>query len=399
MLPTSDHSLLVPTPQGVREPSAPATPGGDGNSESLTTAQRAEREAAVFSADFEASAEWRARERATDPSPDKPAARTPRLTFEQMAARAMALHDESAGTDAAPPSAAAPPVAAAASSPAASVPGSSGRLSREEWLKRELDAERLRKRTERASAERIAKLKDGVHVFGPRKQESLLRARQTVRARTMEARPAQLRRHLVELQADPVTAYLVIGLKRICDARGWSPVDIAARRVFALLLFLRELAIPHAWNTRYVRPRARRGSRRLAAPEKLGGSHFGTVSKFTPCARAIDQRRVLTEVLALEGHSAEDDRSSSVKTVQRALRTLESVSLIQSVQVPPSAAEPWELGESGYAFNRYYVATPGSPKPALMGVWTADDSFGADVLARPWAGMRPRACDPPPIAA
>jgi hypothetical protein len=317
-----------------------------------------------------------------------------------MAARAMASQFESTTTDAAASAPQCPPAAGAAVAPgAASVAGSSRRLSREEWLKQELDAERLRKRTEQRTAARIEKLKADVHVFGPRKEESLLRARQAIRAKTIEARPAQVRRQLIELQCDASTAYLVIGLKRLLDERRWSPVDLAARRLLCLLLFLREMAIPHAWNTRHVRPQVRRGSKRLAMPTKLGG-HFGTVRKYTPCARAIDQRAVLTQVLAADGHTAEDDRSCSVKTVQRALRALEDVSLIQSVQVPPSAAEPWELGESGYAFNRYYVATPGSPKPALMGYWSADDSCGADVLARPWAGATPQATvDPPPIEA
>lgn len=338
---------------------------------------------------------------ATDPSREQAQQRSPRRTFEQMAAAAMAAQDSSTESGATHARAAPPAVNAA---PAASLSGSSpepttSRLSREQWLKRELDAERLRKRAEARNKERIAKLANDVHVFGPRREESLLRARQSVRARTIEARPAALRRHLVELQSDARTAYLVVGIKRICDERGWSPVELCARRLLCLLLFLRELAIPHCWNARHVRPQRRRGSKRLAMPEKLGG-HFGTVRKFTPCARAVDQRKVLTSVLAGDGHTAEDDHSCNVKTVQRALRALEDVQLIQAVQVPPSAAEPWELGSSGYAFNRYYVATPGSPKPALMGWWSANDSDGAEVLRRPWAGMRPTATeDPPPIEA
>lgn len=286
----------------------------------------------------------------------------------------------------------APPAA-----PGGSTTGERKRLSREEWLRRELEAERLRKRSEARSKARVDKLKAGVHVFGDRKAESVLRARAQTRARTIEARPAKLRELLHELQADASTAYLVIGLKRILNARGWSPVELCSRRVLALLLFLRAIAVPHAWNARHVRPMARRGSKRLSSPERLGG-HLGTARKYTPCARAVDQREILTALLAAEGHCDDDDRSCHVKTVQRVLRLLEDVSLVQAVQVPPSAAEPWEIGESGWAFNRYYIATPGSPKPALMGVWTQDDTCGAEMLAQPWTGMVPRAAADPPTA-
>lgn len=277
----------------------------------------------------------------------------------------------------------------------------SSRLSREEWLRRELESERLKNRTTERTQKRVERVQAGLHVFGPRREESLLRARARVRAQTMEARPAALRAFLNQLQLTAATAYLAIGFKRICDGRGWSPVDEAARRRLALLLFFRELAIPHNWNARYVRPRARRGSRRMAKPERLAESGFGVVRKYTPCARAIDQREVLTDVLASDGHSAIDDRSCNVKTVQRALRDLEDVQLVQSVQVPLSAAEPWELGNkkadgTQWAFNRYYVATPGSPKPALMGYYTELDPAGAEVLERPWRGMRPQ--PPPPDA-
>lgn len=323
-----------------------------------------------------------------------------------MAAAAVARHDESTAETAVETAPQQVPAASAEVPPAAASAGSRRRkLTREQWLKRELEAEQLQRRANEHSKKRVAKLASGTHVFGPRREEDLLRARQAVRARTMEARSAKVREYLRDLQCNAATAHLVIGFKRICDARKWSPVDIAARRMLALLLFLREVAIPHAWNTRYVRPQVRRGSRRLAEPSKLAG-HFGTTRKYTPCARAIDQRAQLTQVLAGDGHSAEDDRRCSVKTVQRALRALEGVSLIQSVQVPPSAAEDWELGKRNpvtgeqHAFNRYYVADPGSPKPALMGVWTVDDTCGLDVLERPWAGMTPRpATDPPPIEA
>lgn len=281
----------------------------------------------------------------------------------------------------------------------ASAPSVSTRISREAWLKRELEAERLRKRSERRSAEHVAKLRNDVHVFGPRREEAMLRARAAVRARTIEARPAALRRYLRELQSDARTSHYVIGFKRICDARGWSPVDLAARRVLALLLFFRECATPHCWNKRHVRPYVRRGSKRFAKPEAVGGMLGVTVRKFTPAARAVDQRKVLTRVLAADGHSLEEDRSCNVKTVQRAIAALRSVDLVQAVQVPPSAAEAWELGSSGWAFNRYYVATPGSPKPALMGYWSAADPFGADVLARPWVGVRPQSTADPPAAA
>jgi hypothetical protein len=326
-------------------------------------------------------------------------AQTPLEKVQAMAAAAMARHDESTAEAAATIAPQQVPAASAEVDAAAASAGSRRKLTREQWLKRELEAERLQRRSGERNKARIAKLANDVHVFGDRREESLLRARQEVRARTMEARPAKLREHIRALQCDAATAYLVIGFKRICDERKWSPVDVSARRLLALLLFLRALAIPHAWNTRHVRPQVRRGSKRLAMPTKLGG-HFGSVRKYTPCARAIDQRAVLTQVLAQDGHTLEDDRSCSVKTVQRALRALEDVSLVQSVQVPPSAAESWEIGESGYAFNRYYVATPGSPKPALMGVWTADDTCGVDVLERPWAGQTPRpATDPPPIEA
>lgn len=313
----------------------------------------------------------------------------------QMAARAQAAQDfsnaESSGSasDANPPRVSSPVAAHSAGSSEAQ----RRQLSREEWLKRELDAERARKRSESRSARRIEQLKSDVHPFSPRREETLMRARQAARGKTIEARAANVRRLLVELQSNAATAYIAIGIKRICDRKGWSPVELAARRRLCMLLFLRELAVPHCWNAQYVRPARRRGSRRMAKPERLG-EHLGVVRKYTPCARAIDQRKVLTSVLAAEGHCVEDDQSCNVKTVQRALRDLEDVSLVQSVQVPPSAAEPWELGErqadgSRWAFNRYYVATPGSPKPALMGFWSADDPHGAAVLERPWAGMRP----------
>lgn len=383
----------------VGERSDPSETGGEPEFCSPTARERAERIAAESGADWEASREWREREKQRS-APDVSAAATApqpsaAARFEAMAARAQAAQAESTGIGAAAQPPQHPPAARDVVAPAAAPMPGSPRLSREQWLKRELEAERLQRRTAQRTKARIEKLREDVHVFGAQREESLLRARAAIRKRTIEARPAKVREYLHELQADARTAYLVVGIKRLCDERGWSPIELCSRRFLCLLLFLRELAIPHCWNSKHVRPQARRGSKRLAKPEAIGGM-LGTVRKYTPCARAVDQRKVLTAVLAADGHSPEDDRSCNVKTVQRALRALESVQLVQSVQVPPSAAEPWELGESGYAFNRYYVATPGSPKPALMGWWSSNSTDGAEVLARPWAGMRPISEPAPP---
>lgn len=322
-------------------------------------------------------------------------------------------HEPAASVTVPPPRAGLEAPAIAIAAPSSAPPTPRTRLPRERWLKQQLETERLQRRTREYNARKrsieahkAATLPGSeLEVWGPAKTERLLRASAAVRARSIEARPAAVRAQLREQQANPATAHFVIGYKRICDALGWSPIDPWALRLWALILLLRELAIPHCWNAHAVRRPPRRGSRRMSQMERLsiGGGGIG-VRHYTPCVRALAQTAI-AEVLAAAGHCDDDDRSCSTKTVQRALRLLEGVDLVQAVQVPAHAAESWELGRRDangerWSFARYYLATPGSPKPALMGWWSAEDTCGREVLARPWAGATPRpAEDPPPLDA
>lgn len=284
--------------------------------------------------------------------------------------------------------------------------------SRLEWHKRELARMQLEQRIEQHQRKKLAaRVRDEDNAeaareagweAGPRagvwsegRTRKLLQARSAVRARTMEARAARVRELWCELALDPSTSHYAIGIKRICDQRGWTLADPAAQRVLALLDFLRELSIPHCWNAKYVRPIGRRGSNRMAMPTRGSETFEGvTLRKHTPAVRGVGQGFLCT-VLAAAGHTREDDRRCCSKTVQRALALLEGVGLVQAVQVPAHAAEAFEIGDSGHTINRYYLADRGSPKPALMACWLLlEDADGgavlspahSDVLELPWIG-------------
>ena len=268
-------------------------------------------------------------------------------------------------------------------SPAVAPPAGSPRLPRREWLKRELAAEQLAARVDRRARAKVRasnNLPEGAAEWGPERERDLVQARAKVRARVIEGRVSDARAYYAELSKDPELCHFAIAVKKICDECGWTLADVAAQRSLAAIAFLLELARPQCWNARYARPPSRGVS-------KLGRS-FAT-RKYSPCVRAVSQQFLAT-VLAWRGHTDEDDRGVDRSTVRAHFDRLERHGVVQVVQVPQHAAEPHEIGTSGHVINRYWLASRGSPKPALLSCWTLDGALvDVDVLLAPWVGAKP----------
>jgi hypothetical protein len=273
-----------------------------------------------------------------------------------------------------------PPVARAA--PAALDPSDPSRpLSYDSWLRRELASEQLRKRLERPRVHEKPPLPREAAEWGPLKEKRSIEARAKVRP-LIEGVSAAKECYRA-LCLDPTTAHFAIAIKRICDAKGWTLADLAARRALALLEFLRLLARPHCWNARHVR-RPRRGLFSVGAVVASGAQR-----KYSPGVQAVAQPFLAT-VLAWPGHRPDDDRSVNRKTVGRVTALLDLAGVVQAIQVPAHAAESHELGDSGHAIHRYWLADRGSPKPALMAPFdAAGELVGVDILAAPWRGAVP----------
>ena len=284
-----------------------------------------------------------------------------------------------------PPLAPQPAPSAAASDPRP-------RLPRKQWLQRELAAEKLKERIDRrckAKAEMRRELHPDAVEWGVERERRLIEARALAR-KAIEGRVSDARAYYAELCSDPSTAHFAIAVKKICDQHGWTLADLAAQRTLALICFLLTLAVPGCWNVRYARPAQRRGGRLV----KLGAAF--TNRKYSPVVRAVAQPFLAT-VIAWRGHCDDDDRSVDRSTVREHMQRLEAMRVVQAVQVPQHAAEPHEIGKSGHVINRYWLADKGSPKPALLGCWTADGvCVDVDVLAAPWVGATP--VDSPPTS-
>ena len=270
----------------------------------------------------------------------------------------------------------------ASTAPTAAVPPPPPLRTRKQRLKSELAAlqleERIARRAAAKAATRVAMADDAV--WGPRRDKRAIEDR--ARVRPLIERVPSARARFVELAKDPSTAHFAIGFKRICDSKGWTLADLAARRVLCAIEFMRAFARPACWNAHRARAPMPRGLGRTSAVLER------SKRRFTPCVRAIAQP-FLCSVLAGPGDGPHDDRRVHRKTVGRITRLLEQTGVLQAVQVPAHAAESYEIGDSGHAIYRYWLADKGSPKPALMGPWTADGEL-ADVaiLDEPWRGAR-----------
>jgi hypothetical protein len=304
-----------------------------------------------------------------------------------IAARTEAVHAQGSTVGAAVASA--PP--AARSAPTAADPPPPLRT-RKQRLKSALAAlqleERIARRAAAKAATRVALADDAV--WGPKREKRLVEDR--ARVRPLIERVPSARARFVELAKDPTTAHFAIAIKRVCDEKGWTLADLAARRLLCLLEFHRAAARPQCWN-----------AHRARAPLARGLGTFGNVlarakRKFTPCVNAVAQP-FLAGVLAGPGDGPHDDRSVCRKTVGRLTQLLVVAGVLQAVQVPAHAAESFEVGKSGHAIYRYWLADKGSPKPALMGPWNADgDLVDAAILEEPWRGavvVLPPATAPP----
>lgn len=263
--------------------------------------------------------------------------------------------------------------------------------SREQRLKSALAALQLEKRIARRAAAKAAKrsIADDA-VWGPNREKRIVEARAKQRP-LMESVPKARERHRV-LALDPTTAHFALAIKRICDEREWTYADQVARRLLTLIEFFREFARPQCWNAHRARAPLPRGLGKTSAVLERAKR------KFSPCATAVAQP-FLAGVIAGAGDGPNDDRSVCRKTVGRLTALLEDAGVIQCVQVPAHAAESYEVGKSGHAIYRYWLADKGSPKPALMGPWTAaGDLVDAVILESPWRGatvVLPPATAPP----
>lgn len=300
-----------------------------------------------------------------------------RATLQAIARRAEEAHaqDAAAGVEVAAPF---PPMTRTA--PAASAEPPPPPRSRKDRIKRELAAIHLEERIARRAAAKASTrvVLDDAAVWGPRREKRIVEARAKVRPIMEHVPKARDRYRLLAL--DPATAHFAIALKRICDEHGWTLADQCARRLLTLIEFMREFARPQCWN-----------AHRARAPLARGLGSFGAVlahakRKYSLCATAVAQP-FLAGVIASAGDGPTDDRSVHRKTVGRLTALLEDAGVIQAVQVPAHAAESYEVGKSGHAIYRYWLADKGSPKPALMRPWTVDGELvDAAILEAPWRG-------------
>jgi hypothetical protein len=299
-----------------------------------------------------------------------------------MAAATEAAHAmESAGVAVALP----PPVTR--TTPAAADPPPKRRLPRAQWMKREAQRESL---LERSSRPRRAtqELPPTAAVFGA----LLVKHRVQVLAkhRPIMEQPAAAKRAYDRLRSNIHTKFKAAEFKRFCDEHGWTLADECARRRLNAIVVADELATFGCWNARHVRRRTRRG---LATLQRASN---GTAPKCSPVVRGVSQS-YWAKSFAGPGHTPADDRSVHRKTVDRVWDDVAEMGLAQVIQVPAYAAEPWEIGDSGHAMNRYWLADQASPKPALMQVFTPKRAAAVEViLSEPWRGAVPTNATAPP---
>jgi hypothetical protein len=313
-----------------------------------------------------------------------------KAALEAIARKAEEAHAQES-TDAEVSASFSPPITRTASvDPAGEDPQKPFRfLSRKAWLAQELASEQLRARVERPRPARVLPLTAAE--WGPGRDKIMIERR--AKQRPLIESVSKARERHRELANDPATAHFAIAIKRVCNARGWTLADLAARRALTMLEFLRECARPQCWNARHVR-RPRRGLATLGTAVTASAA----TRKYSPCVQAVAQPFLAT-VLAWPGHSSTDDRSVNRKTIGRVAQLLVAAGVLQCVQVPAHAAEPHEIGETGHAIYRYWLADRGSPKPALMRPFDADGELvGVEILSEPWRGAvatRPPSTAPP----
>lgn len=264
------------------------------------------------------------------------------------------------------------------------------RLSRARWLKSELASERLAAKCERRAKQRIA---DRGERACSARREAFLVERKTMARVVLEGRVSSARRAWERLREDPHTAVYAIAFKRMCDARGWTLADDAARRRLCALLFLMLVAVPMCWNGRFAR-RAMPKGQRSGRLQPLGNVMGYRERKFGTCVRGVSQG-YLRRVIAWAGDSPDDSRRVHRATVRECMDDLEAFGALQCYRVPKHAADPMEIGDSGYVMNRYWLHGR-DPKPALRSVYdAAGELLWTDVLDAPWAGATPAETPPP----
>lgn len=124
----------------------------------------------------------------------------------------------------------------------------------------------------------------------------------------------------------------------------WDHSDLCARRFIALAVCQYMLASHQLWG------RGPRGTLRLA-----------------PCVRGFP--RTLWCALLAAPHSrtpiAVETFSQTHGEWSGYLPRGQAAGVWDAVQVPAAVAEPWEIGASGHAINRYWLASSSLNKPAL----------------------------------
>ncbi|HKT94672.1 MAG TPA: hypothetical protein VJS18_21110 [Paraburkholderia sp.] len=292
------------------------------------------------------------------------------------------------------PAAAGAPVSIPHVTPAASAPSkppvARPRLSRATWLKNELAAEKLRAKCERRAKQGVAKRGERA-CSGERL--AFLTERRAIARVVLEGRVATARRAWADLRTNPSTVVYAIAIKRLCDARGWTLADMAARRRLAALLFLLQAAVPMCWNGRFARratPKAQRSGRLQPLSNVMGYRE----RKYGTCVRGVGQG-FLRRVIAWAGDTPDDSRTVNRATVRECMEDLAEFGALSFYRVPKHAADPMEIGDSGYVMHRYWLHGR-DPKPALRGVYdAAGELLWVDVLDAPWAGAKPAESPPP----
>jgi hypothetical protein len=261
------------------------------------------------------------------------------------------------------------------------------RRPRAEWLKAELAAERLRERIRRRREAKTGK--DGE--WTAEREATLLKHK--AQSRTLiEGAVSRARERWRELAQHSETAVYAIGFKRLCDARGWTMADLAARRRLAALDFGLRAAHPVRWNP-HRRPML--GKRRGLAP--LSAAFESLRKDYAPCLRGVAQK-FFCGLLAGPGDTKEDSQAIDRSTVREVMGDLQAFGCLHFYQPPAGAAEAFEVGDSGHACNRYWFHVKGNPKPALRCAWDplTGEPLYLEVLELPWLGATPRSPDDDP---
>lgn len=272
------------------------------------------------------------------------------------------------------------------------------RLPWKAYLQRELGKVNQRERCDRAAKAKAEKHGEGAWTAG--RIEFLEKQRAITRARVIEGSVADARRVWSELANHKATHVYAIGIKKLCNRRGWTLADMAARRRLALVYFGLLVSVPTCFNGRWaMQPRFRRGERRSGL-EYLRNTFGGMRQrKYAPCMRAVAQS-FLAEVLADPGHTAADRQDIHRDTVRECTLDLQDVNVLDAYQPPRRAVGAWEAS-GAWAFKQYWFHSyNGSAKPKLLGAYDADGRLlDLELLTSPWSAARlfpRRHTDPPP---